>query len=79
MSKLAWDILEILLRQRHISSYIAAWTLGEKLGGDASTIQAIRTKIHPENDYERALKELLDLGIVKELEDLHERFMLVVK
>jgi hypothetical protein len=59
--------------------YIAAWTLGEKLGGDATTINGVDVKIRPQNEHQRALRELIDLGLVEEMAELPERFRLVVK
>jgi hypothetical protein len=59
--------------------YIASWTLSEKLGGTASMLDAVRVKIHPENEYEAALRELIDLGLIEEMKDLGCRFKLVVK
>lgn len=84
MSELAWHILFILMNNckregEYGRGYLASWTLGERLGGDANTINPIDVKIHPRNEYESALKELLDLGMVEEMEDLHCRYRLVVK
>lgn len=86
MSPLAWRLLALFLEHvQHIHSgdcrygYIAAWNLGTSLGGDATTIQAVRVKIHPSNEYEAALKELIDRGLVEEMPELGERFRLVVK
>jgi len=59
--------------------YIASWTLGEMLDGDATTIQAATVHHNPGNEYEIALRELIDLGIVQEMPKLGERFELVVK
>lgn len=55
--------------------YLATWKLGEYVGKDASTIQDIR---YPHNEYERGFKELVDKGYLKEIEDLHYRYYLVV-
>jgi hypothetical protein len=86
MSILAWRILALfidhvqrLYKGEYGRGYIPAWTLGELLGQDASTIQAVPTRISPRNEYEQALRELLDLGLVEELPMLHERFQLVVR
>jgi len=86
MSPLAWRILALFIA--HVErvykgefghGYIASWTLGKMLGGDASTINGADVKIHPQNEYQQALRELVDLGIVREKPDLPERFELVVK
>lgn len=84
MSNLAWHILFILMNnckrdREYGSGYMASWTLGERLGGDATTINSVHVKIHPYNEHEAALKELIDLGLVEEMEDLHCRYRLVVK
>jgi hypothetical protein len=86
MSPLAWRILALFIdhvqriyKGEYGRGYIPAWTLGELVGGDAATIQAVTTRLGPRNEYEQALKELLDLGIVEELPMLHERFQLVVR
>lgn len=59
--------------------YIASWTLGEMLDGDPTTIQSATVHHHPGNEYEIALRELIDLGLVREMPNLGERFELVVK
>lgn len=84
MSNLAWHILFILMNnckqeREYGRGYMASWTLGERLGGDATTINSIDVKIRPRNKEEAALRELLDLGMVEEMEDLHCRYQLVVK
>lgn len=76
MSELAWKILSILMER---GSYMAGWTLGEKLGQDASTIQGAHVKHGIGNEYEQALRELVTLGIVEEMPNLGERWRLVVK
>jgi hypothetical protein len=85
MTELAWRILALFIEQTQHGyqgewkrGYFAAWTLGEQLGGDATTIQGVTTKHHPRNAHEKALRELIDLGIVEELPNLGERFRLVV-
>jgi len=88
MTPLAWRILAIFVdhiqkrgddsRDWHYG-YIASWTLGIWLGGTANTIDTIALKYNPRNEYEVALRELLDLGIVEEMEELHCRYRLVVK
>jgi hypothetical protein len=83
MSVLAWRILSVLVEhaaERDFESgYMAGWTLGKRLGGDASTIQAAHVKFNTGNEYEKALHELVQLGIVEEMPDLGERWKLVVK
>lgn len=90
MTLLAWRILMRFIdhaKQRNKNEcwyydypgYIASWTLGEMLGGSASTIDPVRVKIHPENNLEMAVKELIDAGLIEEMEDLHCRYRLIVK
>ena len=85
MSNLAWQILAILMDNSNRvhgaygRGYLASWTLGEMLGGGASTIDSITVKLNPRNEYESALSELLDLGLVEEMEELHCRYRLAVK
>lgn len=85
MSKLAWKILNILMEHSikvydaYGRGYLASWTLGERLGGDANTINPVDVKISPRNKEEAALRELLDLGLIEEMEDLHCRYRLIVK
>lgn len=90
MSPLAWKILMIFIdhaKQRNKNEawyenypgYIAAWDLGKMLGGDGLTINPVDTKIYPRNEQEAALKELIDHGLVEEMEELHCRYRLVVK
>jgi hypothetical protein len=86
MSVLAWKILALFVNDiaavylgEYGRGYITAWTLGEKLGGDATTINGVDVKIRPLNEYQRALRELIDLGLVEEMSELPERFRLVVK
>lgn len=90
MSPLAWRILMIFIdhaKQRNKNEewyndypgYIASWDLDKMLGGDANTINPVNTKINPRNEQETALKELLDLGLVEEMEELHCRYRLIVK
>ena len=83
MTELAWRILALFVERTHNlhndewgRSYLAAWTLGTLLGGDAGTIQGVTTRIHPRNVYEKALRELIDKGLVEEIPDLGERFRL---
>jgi len=85
MSELAWKILAILMEHakkvygEYGRGYLASWTLGERLGGDASTIDSIAVKLNPRNEEEAALSELLDLGLVEEMEELPCRYRLIVK
>lgn len=86
MSILAWHILYLFVSQTektHKGEYgrgsIATWTLTNILNTGNETIDAAHVKIYPQNKYEAALKELVDLGLVEEMPDLGERFRLVVK
>ena len=83
MSILAWRILALLVAHAQEGDwsgrYMAGWTLGERLGQSASTIQAASVKHGIGNEYERALRELVVLGLVEEVPDLDERWQLVVK
>lgn len=86
MSPLAWRILSLFIDHvqrayggEYGRGYIAAWNLGEQLGGSASTINGVDVKIAPQNAEQRALRELIVLGIVEEMKELPERFRLVVK
>lgn len=90
MSPLAWRILMLFIdhaKQRSkkecwyedYPGYIASWTLGEMLDGDATTIQSATVHHNPGNEYEIALRELIDLGLVREMPNLGERFELVVR
>ena len=80
LSERAQRILEILYDLK--GRYIAGRTLGEQLGGTASSIQGASV-LHgsewTQNDYEKALRELVDLGVVEEVPHLSERWHLVVK
>ena len=81
MSELAWRILAILIahsQEREWHGYMAGWTLGERLGQRASTIQGAHVKFGVGNEYEQALRELVALGIVEEMPNLGERWRLVV-
>lgn len=83
MSELAWKILAILLdRGDNVRTHIAGWHLGKLLGGDAASIQAahvLHGGRHTQNKYERAMRELVGLGLIEEMSDLGERWRLVVK
>jgi len=91
MSPLALRILDIFINHAKVRNkndehwyenslgYIASWTLGEMLDGDATTIQAATVHHNPGNEYELALRELIDLGLVREMPKLGERFELIVK
>lgn len=82
MSELAWRILAILIacsQEREWRGYMAGWTLGEKLGQSASTIQGAHVKYNTGNEYEKALHELVERGLVEEMPDLGERWRIVVK
>jgi hypothetical protein len=89
MSPLALRILDLFIdhakgRNNHkedwyerYQGYIAGWSLKKLLAPDAN-INGVDVKIAPKNEYQRALRELIDLGIVQEKPDLPERFELVV-
>ena len=84
MSTLAWNILLVIWNYvRDIQhGYIPGWTLGEILGGDAASIQAahvLHGSARTQNEYERALRELVDRGLVEEMPNLGERWRLVVR
>lgn len=85
MSELAWKILAILMDNSNRvhgaygRGYLPSWTLGERLGGNATTIDSVHVKIHPYNEHESALRELIDLGLVEEMEELPCRYRLIVK
>ena len=86
MSKLAWRILAVLMEHCDAygtwQGYLAGWTLGEQLGQSASEIQAARVlhgAAYTQNECERALRELVDKGLVEEMPNLGERWQLVVK
>jgi hypothetical protein len=80
LSEEAQQILHILYEMK--GRYIAGWTLGERLGGTASSIQAANV-LHgskwTQGTYECALSELVRAGMAEELPDLAERWRLVVK
>jgi len=86
MSTLAWHILYLFVSQTEKTyhgeygcGYIATWSIANILNTGNETIDAAHVMIYPENKYEAALKELVDLGLVEEMPDLGERFRLVVK
>jgi len=87
MSDLAWDILEILVdhsidcyRGDFRRGYLASWTLGERLGGDACTINAVDVRMGPQNPEQAALAELINLGMVEEMHpELSERFRIAMR
>jgi hypothetical protein len=53
------------------SSYIAGWHICDQLG-------VSRTELHTSHDtkYDKALKELIDAGMIEELPELHCRYRL---
>ena len=82
MSPLAWKILALFIshsKGEFGRGYIAGWTLAAMLGVEVGTIQGATVKMLPQNEYEQALHDLIELGIVEEMSDLGERFHLVVK
>lgn len=85
MSPLAWKILSIIMNAvkrdkdepEQWTGYIAGWSLNQLLGYEAN-INGVDVK-YPHNDCQRAMKELIDAGLIREKPDLPERFELVVK
>lgn len=93
MTPLAWHILMIFLdhaKQRNkredwyndYPGYIAGWTMNHHLEeqgiDDDAKIDGVSVR-YPHNDSQRAMKELIDLGLIREMPNLGERFELVVK
>lgn len=80
LSEGARRILSILYELK--GGYITGWHLGKALGGDASSIQAIDV-LHgsqwTQSEYEEALRELVDMGLVEEVSGLGERWHLVMR
>lgn len=69
MSEAAWKILSLFLdgwngKRR---SYFASWHLRDVLG---CQIDAANVKIAPRNEYEQALHDLIELGLVEEMPNL---------
>lgn len=78
MSKLAWEILRVILNYVHSDMsrhYIATWTIAKDLGVDAGVF---RTRL-PKTAYDEALNELVANKLVEELPDLGQRFRLIVR
>jgi hypothetical protein len=79
LSALAWRILSILLKWKQAGfAGMPGWFIAEQLG-TARSIKSARVKRFPVNEYEAALRELVEKGLVEELPDLGERWRLVVK
>lgn len=79
MSEAAWKILALFFadhKRNRPSYYLASWHLKEALGVE---IDAAHVKIAPRNEYEQALHDLIELGIMEEMPNLGERFHLIVK
>jgi hypothetical protein len=79
MSKLAWRILAILLAHAQTRpdlgfAYLAAWTIGERLGLGAIEFMWQ----YPQDEKDQAMRELIYKGLVEELPDLGQRYRLVV-
>jgi hypothetical protein len=72
LSPLAQSILDIITEstQPPKSSYIAGWTICDKLGISRTELDCSFT------EHDRALKELIDAGLVEELPDLGCRYRL---
>ena len=86
MTPLAWRILTLFIRQvqkacnsEYGRGYLAVWHLCDDLGIERNTIQAATVLHHPGNEYELAMRELVDKGLIEEMPDLGERFHLIVK
>lgn len=93
MSPLAWRILMIFIdhaKQRNKNEawyegylgHITGWDMNLILDGldidDNAQINGVSVK-YPHNDCQRAMKELIDAGLIREMPNLGERFELVVK
>jgi len=85
MSPLAYRILAVFIN--HVQrcyqgefgrGHLAAWTLSEMMGWETTAINGVDVKIHPLNKEQKALRELIDHGIVEEIPELPERFRLIV-
>lgn len=82
MSPLAWKILALFINHSKGEfgrGYIAGWSLATMLGVEVGTIQGATVQHGPQNEYEIALHDLVELGLVEEMQELPERFHLVVK
>ena len=82
MSQRAWLILSLLMHHASQETntydaqrYLAAWDLTTILQCEMISSGYL---IYPQTPEEKALKELVDVGIVEELDDLHLRFRLVI-
>lgn len=87
MSPLAWKMLSVFIEQvnRYYKrefdgrGYISAWSLCDMMCVGRGTIQGATVQHVPQNEYEQALHDLIELGLVEEMTELPERFRLVVK
>lgn len=86
MTPLAWRILALFVDQVQTArkgeygyGYLATWHLCDRLNVPRMTIQAAHVLHGPGNEYERAMRELVDRGLIEEMPNLGERFHLVVK
>lgn len=85
MTPLAWRILALFIEQvqtiygEYGRGYLATWHICDKLEVPRMTIQAVSVLHGPSNEYERAMRELVDHGLIVEMPTLGERFHLVVK
>ena len=81
MSEAAWKILTLFLEngwydEKAKRRYFASWHFSKALD---CKIDAANVKHNPRNEYEQALHDLIDLGLVEEMPNLGERFHLIVK
>lgn len=85
MTPLAWRILALFIEQVQAiygefgRGYLATWHICDKLEVPRMTIQAPTVLHGPGNEYEHAMRELVDRGLIEEMPNLGERFHLIVK
>lgn len=85
MSEEAWQIIALYFTgggyQEGVLRSFAGWTLKSMLNADESidAAQVLHGGEFTQNKWERALRELVDLGLIEENPDLGERWRLVVK
>ena len=89
MSEEAWRIIAAFFvgegfnrfTQEGMLRSLAGWTLKKLLDTDESidAAQVLHGGKHTQNKWERALRELVDLGLIEENPNLGERWRLVVK
>lgn len=85
MSELAWRILAIFLDRcedgRFAHVYLPGWTIRKLLAADCSIDAAtiLHGHANAQNECERAMRELVDKGLIEQMPNLGERWRLVVK